>query len=407
MIILKIFFWFSLFIIFYSYIGYGIVLYILVRIKRLRQSVVQTDKDGIPTDEKEILPEVTLFITAYNEKNLIPGKVENSKNLKYPAEKVRHLWITDGSDDGSFELLSALSEIEVHHEPERKGKVAAMNRGIQFVNTPFVIFSDANTTLGKDSVRRIVSLFKDPKTGCVSGEKRILGNDSDSASGSGEGIYWKYESLLKKWDSELYSVVGAAGELFAIRTSLWQEVEPDTLLDDFVISLRVAMAGYTIKYDPEAYAIETASANIKEELKRKVRISAGGIQSVIRLKELLNIFKYGILSFQYISHRVLRWMVAPFLLLLIIPLNYWLFLNENAVGFGIYTLLWYGQLLFYLLVLAGWLLRHRQVRLKFLFVPYYFWMMNYSVYLGLIRYLKGSQSVVWEKAQRKSRSAGI
>ena len=398
MTMLKILFWFSLFVIFYTYIGYGIILYVLVRLKRLRQSPV-------PSGEDDFLPEVTLFVTAYNEIDTIPAKVENSKNLDYPAEKVRHLWITDGSDDGSFELLSAIERIEAYHEPERKGKVAAMNRGMQFVNTPVVIFSDANTILGKDSIRRIVSLFKDPKVGCVSGEKRILGSDSDSASGSGEGIYWKYESLLKKWDSELYSVVGAAGELFAIRTSLWQEVEPDTLLDDFVISLRVAMAGYTIKYDPEAYAIETASTNIKEELKRKVRISAGGIQSVIRLKELLNIFKYGILSFQYISHRVLRWMVAPFLLLLIIPLSYWLFLNENAVGFGIYTLLWYGQLIFYLLVLAGWLLRHRQVRLKFLFVPYYFWMMNYSVYLGLIRYLKGSQSVVWEKAKRKSRSA--
>ncbi|MEL7588096.1 MAG: glycosyltransferase family 2 protein [Prolixibacteraceae bacterium] len=392
MVILKIFFWISLVVIFYSYLGYGILLYLLVKIKRLKQPEIQQA-------ENETLPEVTLFITAYNEKEVIPGKIENSGTLHYPAEKIRQIWVTDGSTDGSPNLLRAVEGIEVYHEPARKGKIAAMNRGMQFVKTPITIFSDANTFLGEDSIRRIVSLFNDPKVGCVSGEKRIMESASDSASGSGEGIYWKYESLLKKWDSELYSVVGAAGELFAIRTSLWQDVEPDTLLDDFVISLRVAMKGYTIKYDPEAYAIESASKDTKEELKRKVRISAGGIQAVIRLKSLLNIFKYRTLSFQYISHRVLRWMVSPFLLLLIIPLNYLLFRDENTTG--IYTLLWCGQIVFYLLVLAGWLLRTRRIRLKGLFVPFYFWMMNYSVYLGLIRYIKGSQSVIWEKAKRK------
>lgn len=398
MILLKVFFWISLAVIFYAYLGYGIILYLLVRIKRVGSTPAVTPEPEIPED----LPEVTLFITAYNEKEIIPEKVANSKSLNYPPEKITHIWITDGSNDGSPELLRSFGGIEVHHEPERKGKIAAMNRGMQFVKTPIVIFSDANTFLGEHAIRRIVALFRDRQVGCVSGEKRILTADADSASGSGEGIYWKYESLLKKWDSELYSVVGAAGELFAIRTSLWQEVEPDTLLDDFVISLRVAMNGYTIKYDPEAYAIETASADTKEELKRKIRISAGGIQSVIRLKPLLNIFRYGLLSFQYISHRVLRWVVAPFLLLLIIPVNYWLFLTAGNAG--IYTFFWYGQVIFYLLVLTGWLLRSRQIRLKALFVPFYFFMMNYSVYLGLIRYLKRSQSVAWEKAQRKNRS---
>ena len=162
-----------------------------------------------------------------------------------------------------------------------------------------MVFSDANTLLGRDSVRIIVDLFRNPKVGCVSGEKRIHQKQADAAAGAGEGLYWKYESTLKKWDAELYSVVGAAGELFAVRTELFHEVEPDTLLDDFIISLRIAMQGYTIQYNPDAYAIETASANVKEELKRKIRISAGGIQSIIRLKKLLNIFKYGTLSFQY------------------------------------------------------------------------------------------------------------
>jgi cellulose synthase/poly-beta-1,6-N-acetylglucosamine synthase-like glycosyltransferase len=236
--------------------------------------------------------------------------------------------------------------------------------------------------------------------GCVSGEKRIYSKEADAAAGAGEGLYWKYESQLKKWDAELYSVVGAAGELFAIRTELWQEVEKDTLLDDFMISLRVAMSGYTIQYNPEAFAIEEASANVKEELKRKVRISAGGLQSVVRLAPLLNIFKYGTLSFQYISHRVLRWTLTPLFLLLLIPMNLVLALNEGIYALGIYSILFWGQLLFYAAALLGWFLENRSIKVKVLFVPYYFFIMNLSVYLGLGRYLKGSQSVNWERAKR-------
>ena len=195
-------------------------------------------------------------------------------------------------------------------------------------------------------------------------------------------------------------MVGAAGELFAIRTELWQEVEKDTLLDDFIISLRVAMGGHTIQYNPEAYAIETASANVKEELKRKIRISAGGIQSVVRLRALLNIFKYGTLSFQYISHRVLRWTLTPLLLLLIIPINLILALNAGMNITNIYTLLFYGQIIFYVAALTGWFLENRKIKIKVLFVPYYFFIMNLSVFLGFKRYLKGSQSVKWERAKR-------
>lgn len=196
-------------------------------------------------------------------------------------------------------------------------------------------------------------------------------------------------------------MVGAAGELFAVRTELFNEVEPDTLLDDFIISLRIAMKGYTIQYNPEAYAIETASANVKEELKRKVRISAGGIQSIVRLAKLLNIFRYGILSFQYISHRVLRWSLAPLALLFLIPINLWISIMEGGpFSFGFYTLLFWLQIVFYLAALLGWFLENRKIKVKLLFVPYYFFIMNLSVFMGFRRYIKGQQSVKWERAKR-------
>lgn len=389
---IEIIFWALLFIVFYAYAGYGILLFFLVKLKRIFSS-----KKQLLVDYE---PEVTLFIAAYNEKDFVEAKVKNSRELDYPYEKLRQVWVTDGSNDGTPDLLKQFKDVVVHHNPERNGKIGAMNRGMKLVTTPIVVFCDANTMLGKESIRRIVRLFSNPKVGCVSGEKRIFSKEKDGAAGAGEGLYWKYESMLKKWDAELYSVVGAAGELFAIRTELFQEVEKDTLLDDFIISLRVAQKGYTIQYDPEAYAIETASANVKEELKRKIRISAGGIQSVIRLWSLLNFFKYGTLSFQYISHRVLRWTLAPLSLLMLIPAGLILAINEGIFDFGFYSVLFWLQILFYAAALLGWYLENKSIKVKILFVPYYFFIMNLSVFLGLKRYLKGSQSVNWERAKR-------
>jgi len=394
MIVMQIFFWLLLFIVFYTYVGYGLLLFVIIKIRRLfgiaKVRIENTDYE----------PDVTLFIAAYNEKDFVAEKVKNSRELEYPLHKLHIVWVTDGSDDGTPDLLKQFDGVEVHHLPQRSGKIGAMNRGMKLVKTPIVVFCDANTMLGKESIRRIVNLFSNPKVGCVSGEKRIFGKDKDIAVGAGEGFYWKYESTLKKWDAELYSVVGAAGELFSIRTELYQEVEKDTLLDDFIISLRVAQKGYTIQYDPEAYAIESASANVKEELKRKIRISAGGIQSVIRLASLLNIFKYGTLSFQYISHRVLRWTLAPLSLLLLIPAGLILAIDEGILSFGFYCILFWLQLLFYFSALIGWYLENRSISIKLLFVPYYFFIMNLSVFLGFKRFIKGSQSVNWERAKR-------
>ena len=388
-------FWILVFIVFYAYLGYGIVLFLLVRVKRL------LGRSKPYTENMDYEPEVTLFVTAFNEKDYVDMKVRNSLELDYPREKLKMIWVTDGSNDGTPDKLREYPGIEVYHEDARNGKIAAMNRGFHFVKTPIVVFSDANTLLGRDSVRIIVDLFRNPKVGCVSGEKRIHQKQTDAAAGAGEGLYWKYESTLKKWDAELYSVVGAAGELFAVRTELFHEVEPDTLLDDFIISLRIAMQGYTIQYNPDAYAIETASANVKEELKRKIRISAGGIQSIIRLKKLLNIFKYGTLSFQYISHRVLRWSLAPLALLLIFLINLWIsVLQGGPMSTGFYSILFWLQVVFYAAALVGWFLENKAIKVKLLFVPYYFFIMNLSVYLGFISFVKGKQSVKWERAKR-------
>lgn len=386
----EILFWILAALIVYTYLGYGLVLYMLVRIKRL---FVKRTIAPLHDDE---LPPVTLLIAAYNEFDYVHQKMKNTAELNYPADKLHVMWVTDGSDDGTPELIrSSYPGVEVLHLPERKGKIAAMNRAVRYVSTPILVFSDANTFIGSDSIRKIANLFGNASVGCVSGEKRILNEQKEAASSAGEGIYWKYESALKRWDAELYSVVGAAGELFAVRTGLFQEVEPDTLLDDFIISLRIAMKGYRIEYDPDAYASEWASASIQEELKRKIRIAAGGIQAVIRLFPLLNIFKYRTLSFQYISHRVLRWAVTPFLLPIVLVLN--LFIAPESTLLAVMLAL---QVLFYLAGWIGQIFESKKIKLKIFFIPYYFLFMNYAVFLGIFRYLQKNQSVNWERAKR-------
>ncbi|MDB4533963.1 glycosyltransferase family 2 protein [Vicingaceae bacterium] len=388
--VFELIFWILLFLVFYTYLGYGLVLYIIVKIKGFFYP-----KSHIINDHFE--PTVTLFVAAYNEKDFIEAKVKNFQSLNYPKHKLQIIFVTDGSDDGTPDLLKNYNEITVLHQPERRGKIGAINRGMSLVKNPIVIYSDANAMLNSNAVKEIVKHYQDPKVGCVSGEKRIIKKDKDGASSAGEGFYWKYESFLKKYDYLLYSAVGAAGELFSIRTELHQTIEKDTILDDFIISLRIAQQGYIIAYEPKAYASEFASPSIKEEMKRKIRISAGGIQSIVRLIGLLNFFQYGVLTFQYISHRVLRWTITPLALLLLLPLNFAL-INENSAV--IYELLLYGQLLFYSLALTGWFLENKQIKIKLLFIPFYFLFMNLCVFLGFFRFIKGTHSVLWEKAKR-------
>ena len=392
--ILKLVFWIFLFILVYTYFGYPFILFLITGVKKF----FRTDKNDVVAEYE---PEVCLFVTAYNEKDFIRGKVENSFQLDYPKEKVQYIWVTDGSDDGTPDLLQKYEHLEVFHEAARKGKMHAMNRGIQFVKAPVIIFSDTNTFLNKKAIREIVACFSDPRVGCVAGEKRIVEHKADSAAAAGEGFYWKFESWVKKMDAELNSAVGAVGELFAIRRDLFEEVEPDTILDDFIISLRIAQRGYKIAYTPNAYAEETASLNVKEELKRKVRIAAGGMQALFRLRTLLNPFRYGVLTWQYFSHKVLRWTLAPVSLFLLVLVN-GIIVWENGFldPMDFYATFLGLQFLFYLFAAMGWYLENRRLRLKILFVPFYFVSIHYAAIRGIFRYFRGKQPASWEKSKR-------
>ena len=391
-------------IVLYTYVGYGILITLLVKIKTILFPT------GPPNNGRPYTPDVTIIIPAYNEMDCLPAKLDNTLRLDYPAGQLQLLFVTEGSNDGSIAYLDSLREagngrISVLGGTERQGKVAAMNRAMRYVRTPIVVFSDANTTLNAAAVRNLVRHFADSNVGAVAGEKRIQTDTNEAATGAGESLYWRYESYLKQQDAQLRTVVGAAGELFALRTDLYEPVETDTLLDDFIISLRIAGRGYRVEYEPDAYALERPSFSIDEEKKRKVRIAAGGFQSIMRLLPLLNPFRHGWLTFEYVSHRVLRWAVTPFCLPLIYLLNLLLIIpHDEPTGFNSAHQVWIGlfvmQCLFYGAAYAGYRLERRRLRLKVLFVPFYFTFMNVCAILGYIRYLGGNTTGIWEKARR-------
>ena len=372
-------FWVCLAIVFYTYLGYGIVLYLMVLAKRLfTKAKPQAD---IPD---ECLPAVTLMVCAYNEEDIIKEKMDNTRQLDYPKDRLRLMWVTDGSTDSTNELLAEYEDVKVVYSPERRGKTAALKHGIKEVDTEIVIMTDANTMINAGAIREIARLMQDPKVGCVSGEKKVMAKNEGDEAAQGEGLYWKYESTLKRLDSELYSAMGAAGELCVIRRQLMTDIPDDSLLDDFVISMEIVKKGYKIAYTSQAYAMEYGSANMHEESKRKRRIAAGGLQSSWRLRSLMNPFRHPLVAFQFVSHRVLRWTITPICLFALIPLNTILVLSGAGT---VYTVIWILQILFYAAATFG-------IR-----IPAYFVFMNLNVFRGMA-YLLNNSTGMWEKAKR-------
>lgn len=377
-------FWISLFFLFYTYLGYGLLLLLANALRRQK-----------PLNSEAVCPAVTFVVPVYNEEAVIQQKIENTLALAYPAEKLFFVFVADGCTDNTTKIIARYPQLQLLQSPVRQGKAAAVNRAVQTVQTPVVVLSDANTLVHPQSLLKMTRHYARKNIGGVSGEKRILSQGA-SAVGFGERLYWRYESVLKRANGDFYTLVGAAGELFSFRTRLFRPMAADTILDDFVLSATVCLRGYRFVYEKEAYGVEAASASLGEEKKRKVRISAGCYQALVRMPALLNAFRHPRLAFQYLSHRVLRWVVCPLALPLLLLSNVQL---AVAAG-GIYRYTLGLQTLFYAAACLGRLLPPGRSFLRPLLVPSYFVFMVLSQYAGLVRFVLQRQSALWEKAVR-------
>lgn len=381
---LELLFWLCFGILFLIYLGYGFGLCLLSRF------FSSPPQNWASINE---IPSVCIVIPAYNELNCLPAKLANTLSLDFPFDKLSILVITDGSTDGSDALNWPDERVRLLHQAQRQGKSAAVNRALGYSDSEITVITDANTLLSPDALLAITAPFQWGTIGAVAGEKRVQADRGNSASN--EGLYWKYESLVKRWDARFYTIVGAAGELFAFRTQLFKPLEPDAILDDFVLSVRIVEQGFRVAYAPRAKATEQASPSLMAEWKRKIRISAGVFQSLPRLELPFKPFKWPRAWFVFFGHRWMRWMLAPTLLPLFLLCHLCLGI-ENQGAWMATALLHLGL---YSWALLGLALSRLQLKIPLFYTPMYFLMMNAAIVAGALRHLRGEQSVLWEKVR--------
>ena len=337
---------------------------------------------------------VTMVIAAYNEERVIEGKLRNTLALDYPADLLEVIVVSDGSTDTTADISAQFDSARVisMHQPERRGKTAALNRAVERAAGDIIVFSDANNDFSLNALRELVKHFSDPAVGGVCGVKRIK-SASERQSSVGDGLYWKYESAIKLAEGRLRSITNADGEIFAMRRVLYSPVSEKVINDDAQLTIDIVQKGYRVLYEPGAESSEYASISIKDDFFVKVRMVAGGFQTVVdNWRVLFPPFSW--FAFTFLSHKLLRWLIPELLIVI--------FLLSIALAPRPWCLTLLGaQLFFYAVALYGWtVVRGGAIPGTLVYVPFYFCAMNTAALFGLHRYVSGFQTQHWRKAQR-------
>ena len=367
----------------YTYIGYPLLLWLMTFWKRWSQY-----------EETGSWPAVSILISAYNEEDVIRQKLENALALDYPGQ-CEIIAISDCSDDGTDGIIAEFADRGISSEllPQRSGKTAGQNAAARRARGDIILFSDANSLYDSSALRDLLLPFGDPAVGCVCGELRYLNPDSGGA-GQGEGLYWRYEQFLKRRESQLGSLVGVNGSIYAVRRQLFEELEAD-IISDFIMPIRVRRAGYRVVYAPTAVAREYVSKGFGAELRRRTRIIARSLYGLWTERGILNPFAYGLFSLQVLSHKLIRWLVPLFLIIAFVGS---VRLTASEPGRALLAL----QLLFYGLALMGALAPRVLGRFRLFYVPAYFCAINLGALFGLLRFLTGHRYTVWQTAKRRA-----
>jgi biofilm PGA synthesis N-glycosyltransferase PgaC len=377
---MRVIFWLSLGLTVYVYAGYPLILAMLRRWAH-------------PTiSDEHHCPFLSLVIAAYNEEKVLHEKLQNSLALQYPRAKLEIVVASDGSTDATNTIVKAYekSGVVLHQVIPRGGKARALGTVVPQVRGEIIVLSDANTMYHPDALQKLVRHFADRTVGAVSGDVQLV--DAAPSHARSESLYYRYERWLQSVESELGSIVGADGAMYALRRSLFAPPSVGLILDDFVISMNVARSGYRVLYEPEAVATEQGTLSSQEEFLRKVRIVSGGMQA-LRRGEGLPRWRQPFLLFCYVSHKLLRWFVPCFLLLLLLS-SFWL------STISLYAVAYYGQLLFYGAagVYAAGVPTVRQWVGSG--VPYYFCLVNGAALVGLWKGLFQTSSGMWQRTER-------
>lgn len=393
-------FWLSALFVLYVYLGYPLLLTFLARLRR--KSV----------EYLAYLPKVTLLIAAHNEQNVIASKLENAFALSYPKEKLQIIVAADGSDDRTVEIVKGFEArgVELSYQPERRGKMAAINRAMSKVHHEIILFSDANNLYAKETLLELVKPFADPKVGAVSGSKSIY--NSEDALAKADSLYWRYESYIKEQETRLGSCTGVSGEILAVRYNLFQSPPDGVINDDFFIALGILRQGFRLVYVPKARSFEHSALTEDDESTRRSRIIAGRYQAMLMSIQFLP-WRDPLIVWQIISHKFMRPLV-PLAMIIAFVANMLIFIIPFSPADGQllylgrpYHLIFFSlQLAFYFFAWLGNILKGRGAMGKILYLPAFLVNSNLSAIRGLVSFFTGKQTYLWKRTRRREEFMG-
>jgi cellulose synthase/poly-beta-1,6-N-acetylglucosamine synthase-like glycosyltransferase len=388
---MEIVFWFSLALVGYTYLAYPVVLFFCYCLAQLRSDwqylFDRQNRRVLALDESEV-PSVSLLIPAFNEEARLLQKISNLREMDYPPEKVQIVFVSDGSSDGTNEILKGVGDqnIEAIFLSRRSGKAAALNQAVLHARHEILAFSDSSTLFASDTLRKLSRHFSDGRVGAVCGALKF---QATAESQQTEGVYWKYESMIRLMETRLGATLTASGAAYALRRNAYIPLAPGTVLDDFVIPMNARKAGYRVLYDPEAIATDYAPESIKGEFTRRVRLATGSFAS---LMFLLRVPMGAFGRFAFVSHKLLRW-ILPLILCSLLISNIALLRYPGYVLFGVM------QLIFYVWAGFGFLFRERIRNVRFALLAYFLLVMNVAFLVGMFRCLTKREEGVWQRVQ--------
>lgn len=373
----KVIFWLMGFIIAYTYFGYSLLIYLI--------SLMVNNK----VKKKDIEPPVTFLITAYNEEGSIRQKLENALNLDYPEDKLEIIVASDGSTDRTDDIAEEFKDrgVVLFRVKGRVGKTETQNRAVKIAKGDIIIFSDATTEYKKDAIKKIVRNYNDPTVGAVSGKYEYR-DPKGTQVGLATILFWRYENFIKSRQTRIKTITGACGCIYSVRRELYEPLRRD-VISDLVEPLKILEKGYRIGFEPKAVAYEQTTEKSSQEFKMRIRVISRGMNGLLNVKGLLNPFKHGFVSFQLFSHKVLRWLIPFFVIILF-------FANLALLGDRFYNMIFILQVFFYLFALLGWIADHFNIKLKLFSLPLYFCVVNLASAVSFIKTIWGEKHIVWE-----------
>lgn len=380
---IKLIFWLSLIVSLYIYIGYPALLsFVRLFYRRKRHP------------DHACFPLVTLIVSAYNEEKVIGEKIRNALSLDYPSDRLEIMVVSDASSDKTDDIVRQFKDrgVKLIRMPERRGKTFGLNKAVQEARGEILVFSDANAIYDKNALKELVKFFADATVGYVVGKAEYYEN-LDKLAGKQENIYWKYELKIKELESDINSVVGGDGAIYAVRKDLYEPLAADDI-NDFVNPLQVICKGYQGVFNPNAVCREDAAGDFEKEFYRKKRIVNRSWRAVLKMRCILNPFKSGLFWWELFSHKILRWYWWLFAILLLIS-N--ILLYPAGAFYRVFLL---AQLGFYLLVVVGWLGMKFRINLpSILMVPFYFIEVHIASMIGIFESFFGKKYQTWNTAR--------